>query len=134
MKNGNEHMKLRLSRSLFETRPEKSRYQIDILPKPIRDTTALSISPAPYISDIDGLVFIEHNKVYRTLLTGSEFINEEGKIEKLSPDFVIRSGQSGYTSESTTLDVIRNGKTVNYKIAPAQRVRFDADSRVVVKK
>ena len=132
-KNGQEHTRLRLFRSLFETDPLHARYQVDIVPS---DTTSptTSVSSVPNISDIDGLVFIEHNEVYRTLITDQQFINEEGSIEDLSSDFIIRSSQSGYTSESTTLDVTSSGRTVEYKMLSGQRITFASDSSVRVKK
>lgn len=119
MKNGSEHTRLGLYRSLFETRPEKAQYQVDIVPSTESQAKKNLITIAtPYIADIDGLVFIEHKKIYRTLLAGGEYKNEEGNIEKLSPDFVIRGGQSGYTVDSTIMDVVESGKVNTYNIAP----------------
>lgn len=124
MKNGIEHMKLRLYRSLFKTEAKDARYQVDILPEN-KETSKNTVNmPVTYIDDIDGLVFIEHKKIYRKLLTGEEYVNEEGQIEKLSSDFVIRSGQSGYTSESSSIDVINNGVAKTYKLPAGQRIVF----------
>lgn len=134
MKNGTEHMRLRLYRSLFKTDAKDARYQVDILPEKKETSNNTVIAPVPYVADIDGLVFVEHNKIYRRLLTGGEYVNEGGFIEKLSPDFVIRSGQSGYTSESSSVDVTAKGATTTYKIAAGQRITFGADSQVVVTK
>lgn len=76
LKNGNEHMRLTLFTSLFETNPEKAAYQIDILPQ-IKNDSNLPLSSTPFISDIDGPAFIEHDVVYRTLLTKSQYIDEK---------------------------------------------------------
>ena len=133
MRQGSEHLRLSLFRSLFETNSEKARYQVDILPQTKNDP-ALPISSVPYIADIDGTVFIEHNKIYRTLLTRGKYIDENGATQDLSADFIIRGGQSGYTSESTTLEVTTAGKTASYKMAVGQRVRFASDSSVVVQR
>lgn len=131
---GTEHMRLRLSRSLFETEPGSSRYQTDIIPEQAINREVHTFQNVPSIQDIDGLAFIEHKQVYRTLTTGGEFIDEEGKVQTLSLDFVIRKGQSGYTAESTTLDITTSGKTTEHKMARGQRVIFAADSKVRVKK
>ena len=134
MKNSEGHSRLRLFRSLFETDSGKARYQVDIIPENKTTSTTHMVQNVPRILDIDGLVFIEHNKIYRTLLTGQKFINEEGGEEYLSNDFVIRSGQSAYTSESTTVDVTTNGKTTEKKMTVGQQIIFSGDSRVRVKK
>lgn len=47
---------------------------------------------------------------------------------------MIRSGQSGYTSESTTVDVTTNGKTTEKKLVAGQQIIFSGDSRVRVRK
>lgn len=54
MKDGHEHTRLRLFRSLFETDPEKARYQVDILPEANKDITTNTISSVPRILDLDG--------------------------------------------------------------------------------
>ncbi len=69
MKNSEGHSRLRLFRSLFETDASKAKYQIDIIPESKTTSTTHMVQNVPRILDIDGLVFIEHNKVYRTLLT-----------------------------------------------------------------
>lgn len=94
MKKQDGHSRLRLFRSLFQTEDSKARYQVDILPESDENSSTLSVQNVPRILDIDGLVFIEHNKVYRKLITGQKFINEDGGEEELSSDFVIRGGQS----------------------------------------
>lgn len=134
MRDGNEHLRFRLFRSLFETDSGKTRYQVDILPNSTHNSTTNTVSSVPRIIDLDGLVFIERKKVYRTLITGQQFIDEDGKLQDLSSDFVIRSGQSGYTSESTTIDVTSNGKTTQYRMNSGQRIVFASDSSVSIKK
>ncbi len=131
MKEGNEHMRLSLFRSLFETRQNKGRYQVDIIPQAKNDPL-MPISSVPTIADIDGTVFIEHNKIYRILLTKGQYTDENGSIQELSPEFVIRSGQSGYTSESTVVEVTTKGKTASYTMAAGQRLRFTSDSSVSI--
>jgi len=94
MKNEGGHSRLELFRSLFQTQPNTARYQVDIIPENKKNTSGITLQSVPRIVDIDGLAFIERNKIYRTLITGQKFINEEGKEEPLSADFVIRGGQS----------------------------------------
>lgn len=131
IKQGNEHMRLSLFRSLFETQQNKGRYQVDIIPQNKNDPL-MPVSSVPTIADIDGTVFIEHNKIYRTLLTKGRYVDENGSIQELSPDFVIRSGQSGYTSESTVVEVTTKGKTASYTMNAGQRLRFTSDSSISV--
>lgn len=76
LRNGSEHLRLSLFRSLFETNPEKASYQVDILPQTKNDPN-LPVSLVPYITDINGTVFIEHDMIYRKLLTNSKFIDEK---------------------------------------------------------
>lgn len=133
LKNGNEHMRLTLFTSLFETNPTKAAYQIDILPQ-IKNDSNLPLSSTPFISDIDGPAFIEHDVVYRTLLTKSQYIDEKWAIFGLSPDFVIRGGQSGYTREKSVVDVTTKGQTISYEMNAGQRLRFSGDSTVLVRK
>lgn len=133
LKNGNEHMRLVLFRSLFETNPQKAAYQIDALPQ-IKNDPNLPISSVPFIADIDGTAFIEHNTIYRTLLTKSRYIDDAWSLQDLSPDFIIRSGQSGYTKERSVVEVMTKGKTVSYEMSAGQRVRFNSDSSVLVRK
>ncbi len=52
MKQGNEHLRLSLFRSLFETNSEKARYQVDIFPQTKNDPV-MPVSSVPYIADID---------------------------------------------------------------------------------
>ncbi len=89
MSKGNEHLRLSLFRSLFETQQNKARYQVDIVPR-TQNNSSLPVLDVPYIEDIDGTVFIEHNRVYRTLLAKGKYIDQDGSIQDLSSEFVIR--------------------------------------------
>ncbi len=90
MKKKEGHTRLRLFRSLFKNGIKDARYQVDIIPKNTQ-SSGLIVQNVPRILDIDGLAFIEHKKIYRTLLTNKKFINEDGREENLSDDFIIRS-------------------------------------------
>ena len=134
MKRANDHTQLRLFRSLFQTEAKDARYQVDILPENRNTSAGISIQNVPRVNGIDGPVFIEHQKIYRTLIADQKFIDDMGVQRVLSPDFVIRGGQSGYTSESTVLDVTSRGVTKEHKMTAAQRIVFSEDSSVKIKK
>ena len=62
------------------------------------------------------------------------YIDESGKQETLPSDFVIRSGQSAYTKEVTVFDIIHNGAKTTQKMNIGERIVFQQDSQVNVRK
>lgn len=127
------HMRLSLFSSLFQTNPRDAVYTIDVVPKKpnLETTTVFSI---PQISTTAGRAFIQHNGVYRTLITNQQFIGTDGKVQSLPSDFIIREGQSGYAQKTTALVVTVNGKNTNYTLRAGQGITFGADSSVHVRR
>jgi hypothetical protein len=128
------HMRLLLFKSLFQRNPADSVYTIDILPK---DTTTISkhtVLSIPHILSTEWRVTIQHNSLYRTLITNQQFIDSNGKVQSLSDDFVIRSGQSGYAQDTTVIAVTNNWTTTNFTLQGWQKIVFASDSNVRVRK
>ncbi len=88
----------------------------------------------PYISDIDGQVTIHHKKIYRTLLPGQKYLDENGATQSLSSNFVIRANQSGYARESSTVTVVYRGTETKFTLKAGDRLFFSTDSQLRVTK
>ena len=126
-KSAKKHLKLLLFRSLFKRDPEDASYRIDFIPKSTTPTVD-TILDVPQITALEGAATLEHTGLYRTLLTGKEFLDADGNTQILSDDFIIRAGQSGYASEKTVLAATEGDKTINYTLLPGQRIVFAADT------
>ena len=86
----------------------------------------------PHIVSAEWKVTIKNSTIYRVLIPGQKYRDADGNTQNLSPDFVIRSAQSWYTKETTSIRVSTNGTTQNYILQPGQRIIFSGDSRVSV--
>jgi hypothetical protein len=129
------HHRLMLFKSLFLSQKKDAEYIIDIIPKSdIWSLTQHSILWVPYISSVSWNVMLEHKKIYRTLLTRKRYIDENGKIENLPDDFVIRASQSWYAPEESIVEVIENNKSIPYSLKRWQKIVFAQDSRISIKK
>jgi hypothetical protein len=129
LRDSQDHLRLFLFRSLFHNEYQSADYVSDIVPElDINSLKQTTLVPQPRILDIDGQSSIEHKKIYRTLLPDQKYRDEDGKLQNLSLDFIIRSNQSGYVTERTTLDTVSRGQEVRYSLNPGDRIVFLEDS------
>lgn len=133
IRDSRKHMQLNLYPSRFESDLAGAVYRVDILPEIVASDVS-PITGVPRISDIDGQVFIDHTSLYRRLITGKKYIDEEGKIQNLSDDFVIREWQSGYARETTVIEVANASFSKRFTLRAGQRFTFSSDSHVTIRK
>lgn len=112
----NNHLRLFLFNSLMKRDNEDADRIVDIVPKDTISVTKNTVQGVPHIISSEGKTTLKNNALYRTLISGQRYIDTDGKLQNLSTDFVIRSGQSGYAKESTTLRVSKNGVSRDYTL------------------
>lgn len=134
-RNVDTHQRLLFFRSLFQRDPRDAKHVVDIIPAGEKGPfTRHTLLPVPYVAEVSGKPVIQHNQVYRTLLINRKFRNSEGKVENLSNDFIIRSGQAGYAPETTVVEAHNNGVVTRYTLRRGQKIVFAGDTWVDVLK
>lgn len=94
VRSANNHMKLFLFNSLMKRDNKDADRIVDIVPKDTIDVVKNTVQSVPHIISSEGKTTLKNNDIYRTLISGQRYIDAEGKLQNLSADFVIRSGQS----------------------------------------